>query len=161
MSLGLGRIESFDGRDMNFLISAELPEEQSKKKFKYWNPGGIWLDQGSTSSCVGHAWAHFIEDGGIMYRKPGADLDPFVIYSDAQDRDEWVGRNYHGTSIRAGAKVLLERGYISGYQWAFDSETLQETLLTKSSVVAGVRWYRDMFTPDAEGIIKPTGRRIS
>ncbi len=156
MSYGLGRLQSEDERDLLFPIKAAL-QEAPTVTHKYWNPSGIWLDQGSTSSCVGHAWAHYIEDGPIMYKAPGAEVDPFLIYNEAQKVDEWDGENYDGTSVRAGAKVLQALGYIREYRWAFDLDTTINAVLTTSPVVVGTVWTSGMFLPDVEGIIKVQG----
>ncbi len=155
MNYGLGRLQSEDERDLLFPMKAAL--EVPTVTHKYWNPSGIWLDQGGTSSCVGHAWAHYIEDGPIMYKTPGVELDPFEIYNEAQKNDEWDGEAYEGTSVRAGAKAVQAKGYISSYYWAFDLETTVNAVLTTSPVVVGTVWTSGMFLPDVEGIIKVQG----
>ncbi len=156
MAYGLGRLESADERDLKFPMKALLPT-LPERRYKYWNPSGIWLNQLNTSSCVGHAWAHYVEDGPICYPTPGAQVDPFLIYKEAQKVDEWEGEGYDGTSVRAGAKVLQAMGYISIYTWAFDLETMIKAVLTTSPVVVGTLWYNQMFYPDNKGIIKVSG----
>ena len=157
MALGLGRLESADGRDMFFPMKAVLPETLPPKRYKYWNPSGWWGDQGSFPHCVGYSWAHFIEDGPFMHSATGAEVDPVKIYNEAQGLDEWEGNNYDGTSVRAGAKVLNSMGYIGAYTWAFDLETMINAVLTTSPVVVGTLWYKSMFFPDNKGVIKIGG----
>lgn len=150
-------MESKDERDLSFPMRTLLPFT-TDKKFKYWNPSGWWGDQGNYPHCVGYAWAHFIDDGPIVHKKEGAEIDPVLIYTEAQKIDEWEGENYAGTSVRAGAKVLQGMGHIGMYTWAFDLETLVNAVLTTSPVVVGTNWYRGMFYPNGEGIIKPNGQ---
>jgi len=154
MSYGLGRKESIDQRDLNFPMKAALPKAEPLRDHKYWNSNGIWLDQGETSSCVGHAWTHAIEDGPVMYKAAGSIIDPYHVYREAQKVDEWDGENYDGTSVRAGAKVLQAMGFISAYTWAFDLETTVKAIITTSPVIVGTDWFYSMFHPDKDGVIK-------
>jgi hypothetical protein len=75
------------------------------------------------------------------------DLQPDWIYHEAQKVDEWPGESYDGTSVRAGAKVLLDQGKIQEYQWSFDLDTVISHLLEVGPVVVGTNWYEQMFTP--------------
>jgi len=78
------------------------------------------------------------------------------VYRDAQVVDEWPGENYNGTSVRAGAKVLADRGHIGEYRWAWDLETVVRALLDVGPVVVGTNWYSGMFEPN-QGIIDISG----
>jgi len=95
---------------------------------------------------------HWVEDGPITHSKTrkantGPLHDPAYLYKEAQKVDAWVGENYEGTSVRAGAKILMKLGVIGGYRWAWDSNTVVQALLTTGPVVVGTWWYRDMFFP--------------
>lgn len=72
----------------------------------------------------------------------------------------FTGNSYNGTSVRAGAKILMREGYISSYNWAWDIETIKNTLLTKGPMVVGTVWNYDMFFPNEKGIITATGEQM-
>jgi hypothetical protein len=83
------------------------------------------------------------------------------MYSEAQKVDEWEGEDYDGTSVRAGAKILQQMGYISQYLWAWDIETVLSTLLNVGPVVVGTLWYESMFDPDPlYGLVKIEGEAV-
>lgn len=58
---------------------------------------------------------------------------------------------HEGTTVRAGADVLLKAGMISGYHWAHDAVTMARHLLTLGPVVCGVDWTSPMFAPITYG----------
>lgn len=154
---GLGRLIAPDQRDARYLMRAVLPTDWPGPDHRYYRTGPV-LDQGSTSSCVGHAWRQWLSSAPLM-TKSGPDA--FAIYHEAQRVDEWAGENYDGTSVRAGAKVLVSRGHISEYRWAYDALDIAVWLLSgQGSVVLGTAWYSGMFTPDRHGFIRPTGRIV-
>ena len=167
---GLGRREARDERDEGFLIrpllatAAERDDAQQaiERGWRYWNPSAWWGDQGSTPQCVAYAWTHYLEDGPVTHSatphgSSEALLDPGLLYSRAQQVDEWPGTDYDGTSVRAGAKVLQELGLIGSYRWTWDIQEMVRSILTLGPVVVGTSWYVDMFYPDANGFVKPTG----
>lgn len=156
-NLGLGRLPSKDERDHNYLISALQAVLQPTRTSRNWYANGWWGFQGNTSKCVGYSWAHWVEDGPVTQKGAAPIVPPDDIYSGAQLIDEWPGEDYDGTSVRAGAKYLQDRGVIKEYRWAFDEPTLQYAILTVGPAVIGSQWYEDMFTPDSKYIIKPTG----
>lgn len=157
-TLGLGREISIDPRDNNYLIKTILKPSAPSFTSKYWDANEWWGNQGNTPQCVGFAWAHWIEDGPITHGGVPPIVNPTTIYKEAQKIDEWVGENYDGTSVRAGAKYLKNTGKISAYLWAYDLNTLINTILTKGPVVVGTNWYNNMFYPDKNGIIRIGGR---
>lgn len=149
---GLGRLPAVDQRDRLHLMRAAI-EPQPLPAYRYYRSGPI-LDQGATSSCVGHAWRAWLTAAPLMTR---SGPDPFTIYREAQKVDEWEGEQYNGTSVRAGAKVLASLGHISRYLWAFTAADIATWILSgQGSVVLGTDWTRSMFTPDTHGIIRPT-----
>jgi hypothetical protein len=157
MSYGLGRRHAPDQRDHGFLLREVVPAPTREIQYRYWFQNGWWGDQADTPQCVGYAWAHFLEDGPLTQLGPGPILAPSVIYDEAKKVDEWPGEAYDGTSVRAGAKALQARGFISEYRWAFDLGTVVNALLTTGPVVMGTNWYAGMFAPDADGVIHLTG----
>lgn len=161
MTHGLGRRYAPDDRDNRFALAEITPE--STRTRRYWWQGGAWLDQGSTSSCVGHAFAHWVADGPVRH----SDLEvtgqyALNVYYDAQRVDEWPGEEptTKGTSVRAGAKVLQAMDLIFEYRWAFDLDTTLNAILELGPVVVGVNWYSGMLTPDAGGFIHVEGSPV-
>ncbi len=155
--IGFGRLIIEDDNDKAFPMQMVLPQEASQRTSRYWYNNGWWGDQGNTSQCVGYSWAHWVEDGPVTQKGKAPIAPPTEIYRQAQMVDAWPGENYDGTSVRAGAKVLQDMGFISSYTWAWDINTVVQALLEKGPVVVGTHWYEDMIYPSADGIIKPGG----
>lgn len=153
---GLGRVPSPDSRDLAYPMRAVIREPV--RRWRYWWTGGAWLDQGGTGTCVGHSWAHYVEDGPITHE---GTIDPYEVYREACALDIWPendnGDLDFGTSVRAGVKALVNRGLVNEYRWAWNVTTVSDALLTTGPVVAGSVWTMGMFYPDAGGQIKPTG----
>lgn len=161
LNFGLGRVYSYDPRDNNYLIqNSSLYSTSSNRTSRYWEDEQWWGNQGSTSECVAYAWIHWLEDGPIYHPPtPQPILQPNPVYREAQKIDEWPGENYNGTSVRAGAKILQQQGFIKQYLWAYDLNTLINTVLNTGPVVVGTYWYRNMFFPNRRtGIIRASGR---
>jgi hypothetical protein len=87
------------------------------------------------------------------------DINTTQLYNECQIVDEWPGEDYDGTSVRAGAKILHGRGIISEYRWAWDIDTVVNSLLTLGPIVVGTWWYDSMFYPDDKGRIKVEGNK--
>ena len=124
---------------------------------RYWNDNIWWGNQGNTPQCVGYAWAHWVADGPIVHLGLQPPISPTLIYQQAQLVDEWPGTNYDGTSVRGGAKYLNTTGKIGNYYWAYDVQTLINTLLQIGPVVVGTNWYYNMFYPNSNGVINIGG----
>lgn len=161
----LGRLYLPDERDKQFLMKSVV-STTTERTYKYWWASGWWGDQGSTPQCVAYSWMHYIEDGPVTHFYENNDeqvekplFAPHQVYNEAQLIDEWPGTDYDGTSVRAGVKVLMQKGVIEEYRWAWDIETVKKALLETGPVVVGTWWYTDMFYPDAKGLIKPTGTK--
>jgi hypothetical protein len=124
----------------------------TEPKYRYWWANGWWGNQGHLPHCVGFSWLHWIEDGPITHSATrtagtGPLMDPSELYREAQKVDQWPGESYDGTSVRAGAKILMSRGLVGGYRWAWDAGTVVRALLTTGPVVVGTWWYSEMFVP--------------
>lgn len=148
-----GRLAAQDSRDAQFPIRALLPPTRSSRPFRYWNDSGWWGDQGQTSMCVAYAWTHYLEDGPVGQRGLAPVIPPAKIYEEAQKLDEWPGEDYDGTSVRAGAKDIAARGFISEYRWATSMDDVIQALLEVGPVVVGTNWYQKMLTPDGAGLL--------
>ena len=172
----LGRIYIYDKRDNNYLIKDNIDYLQSIIRrpivvrptplkpsptpiptSKYWDSDGWWGNQGNKPHCVGFSWAHWIEDGPVGHGGVAPIVSPVLIYNEAQKIDEWPGENYAGTSVRAGAKYLKSRNVIKSYYWAYDLNTLVDSVFNLGPVVVGTYWYNGMFYPDGNGLIKISG----
>lgn len=170
--VGLGRVYVEDTRDERYRMESILPS-RAGHTYRYWHANGWWGDQDSTSKCVPYSWAHWVEDGPTTFTatphngrgahirgkflgaKPAFDIDEG--YDWMQRNDYWEGEAYDGTSVRAGADFLRNKGLISNYYWAWDTDTIVKALLEKGPVVVGTAWYMDMFIVNDEGLISIGG----
>jgi hypothetical protein len=154
----LGRLPAPDAHDGLYPLRAALHRVVGEPlpTHRAWYGGNI-LDQGQTSSCVGHGWRTFLSVAPIELGDT-RDPSPFEIYHGAQRCDEWPGEDYDGTSVRGGAKFLQQLGHIAEYRWALDIDDMKLWLLTKGSIVIGINWYTGMFSPDAKHIITASGQ---
>lgn len=161
---GLGRIYVADERDKNYpftsyhqqLITGTSDPSVSKK---FWWSGGWWGDQGYTPQCVAYAFNHWLADGPVSFSMENvAPIAPETLYCEAQKVDPWPGdcstKLYDGTSVRAGATVLKNLGYIKEYRWITDIDTLVSTVLNIAPVVVGTLWLENMFnTVESNGYV--------
>lgn len=151
---GLGRVRSWDPKNLDYKLPRKaLPPGV---RTRYWNSGGV-LDQGNTPQCVGYAGWGWLAGGPVINHPP---FTPTELYYWAQDRDEWPGRNYEGTSTLGLMKALKDRGYINEYRWAPDADTLVRWYLSTGPVLCGTDWYIDMCDIDRDGFIHPTGENV-
>lgn len=155
---GLGRLFAPDDRDRNFpmrlaMAHPELPPRPRKRPYNL----GATLDQGRYPYCVGYSCRGKLAAAPIMLH---SDQGPSAteIYNGAQRNDEWPGEDYDGSSVRGGFKFLKSLGYLESYVWAGSLAEIERFLLDGyGTVVVGTNWYTDMFTPDANGFVHPTG----
>lgn len=148
----------FDKRSKEFPVSSMLPLEQDLK-YTLWQTGPI-LDQGKEGACVGFGWTAEALAGPIQVdlkkiEEPGVPDDPTAfahyVYKRAQRVDQWPGENYSGTSVLAGAKILLGLGVLHEYRWAFSVNDIIGTLMAHGPVVLGINWYNGMYrAPDGK-----------
>lgn len=159
---GLGRIYIEDQRDA--LYPYPFTTALTAHMSKFWWSDGWWGNQGQDPHCVAYAWAHILADGPHLKSVFTTTIDTEKLYCEAKKRDPWPGDCdnplYDGTSVRAGAQVLKDWGYIEEYRWATNADQAAHAVLTRGPIVAGTFWHWDMFFPNAEGIIRPTGRTV-
>lgn len=159
---GLGRIVEADDRDHRYLMRSVQPSEEEAPMvgLRTYRRGPA-LDQGSTGTCVAHAWRSWL-DGEPLRTSKGP--RPFDLYDECILADRWSDNDHDperkfGTSVRAGAQVLTRLGYVKHYLWAFNTDDVRRWLLSgQGGVVFGVNWYSEMGRPDAEGFIRANGR---
>jgi hypothetical protein len=149
------RIPEFDEQSRNYPVRALLAAAQPVTRF--WDID-VWLDQGSEGACVGFAWGHDIAAEPAV--GPVDNGYARFIYHEARFIDEWVGEDYEGTSVLAGAKVMTKLGWISEYRWAFSTDDVLATLGSLGPVILGVNWYSDMFDTDANGYVHVSGQLL-
>jgi len=150
----LDRIVSFDERSRNYPITA-LRTYGSKPRSYTWRCN-INLDQGPDGACTGFAVSHEAaarpkEIQGITYDTA------FAVYERAKEIDEWPGEDYDGSSVLAAMKAGVEQGWYEEYRWAFGEADLAWAVGHCGPAVLGINWYSDMFDPDENGFVKPTG----
>jgi C1A family cysteine protease len=104
---------------------------------------------------VAYAWKQYLQSDPVRH---GTLLEEPFLYELCQKYDQWAGEDYDGTSVRAGAKILRNLGYIQSYHWARTIGEIQDWLKTTGPVVLGTYWYTDMFYPDDDGLVTATGQ---
>ncbi|MGP3979837.1 hypothetical protein [Streptomyces sp. KR80] len=147
----LDRIPEFDERSKDYPIRMLVTERAPLRSAGWACPS--WLNQGHEGACVGFAWSHELIATPVQV--PGVN-DSFAreVYKDARRLDEWPGENYSGTSVLAGAKAVVARGYMEEYRWAFGVDDVLRTLGYFGPVVIGVKWYDSMFEPAPNGLLE-------
>lgn len=123
------------------------------------------LNQGQVGSCTGNAGigaintSPFIQVNNPVYS--GDEVGALALYSAAEviDGNGVYPPNDHGSSGLSIAKALKNAGMISEYQHTF---TLNDALkaLSMYPIITGTNWYEDMFTPDQDGRVHPTGKLV-
>lgn len=154
--VALGRLPEFDERSRAFPIRALLPSVGPRSYT--WALAGVDepLDQGQEGACVGFAWSHEAAAKPVIERGITNQF-AYDAYRAAQQIDQWPGDDYDGTSVLAGAKIMLARGYIREYRWCFNLDDVLTTVSRRGPVVLGINWYEGMFNTDANGYVRPTG----
>lgn len=117
------------------------------------NPEAV-LDQGQTGHCVGFGWCDWGNTYPIDDRYVAS--DGHTVYYECKVIDGQPGQE-NGSSVRSGAKAMLKRGRLSAYAAAASVAEIRAFLRAHGPIVMGTDWHTDMFTPDANGYIKPTG----
>lgn len=162
----LGRKYASDDRD--WPLEEFVPARALDTRRTWW-ANGWWGDQGSTPQCVAYAMLHLLSDGPIRHKNSTHPLvEPSILYREAQDRDEWEGNDYDGTSARGACRAMLERGLIHSYLWAQSTDEIIKALLTLGPVGFGTWWHESMFDPElrtfdngrTRPMLEPDGVRV-
>jgi papain like protease len=156
MSREFGRRFAPDQRDQAYQMRPRLLGITAPRPTRYWRTPGNVIDQVG-GSCVGAAWTHFLQSAPKMTKQ--APSNYLALYKAAQLIDEWPETPpEEGTSVRAGAKMLVSIGMLADeYLWAWNEPTVRDWILTKGPVVLGIDWHADMMEPDREGFVHPAG----
>jgi hypothetical protein len=129
------------------------------------------LDQGDFGTCVGNAWAQFgntdpvddkFTEGTGQSATQGGPYARAIYYEatvldGSPDDPDAPGGGQQGATTRSGVKAMKNRGRISVYAFASTIDEIRNHLRTVGPVVVGTDWTNDMFTPTADGYLKPTG----
>jgi hypothetical protein len=147
------RIE-FDERSRDYPVRALL-EPKPLRSYTWGCP--VRLDQKKEGACVGFAWTHELasrpKTHGLVTEALARD-----VYHQAQYRDPWPETPpEEGTSILAGAKEAVARGFIGEYRWCFSVYDLALAVGYSGPVVLGLNWRSNMMQTDGSGYIHATG----
>ena len=138
---------------------------------KVWSNAEADLDQGQYGTCVGNGWAQWgntlpVDDkyteGMGEPATTGLPTARAIYYEatviDGQPDDpDAPGGGQQGSQVRSGAKAMQNRGRLSSYAFTTTISTIQKYVQTNGPVVIGSDWTNDMFNPDANFYVKPTG----
>jgi hypothetical protein len=158
----LGRHVVHDSRSRRFAAPARDPKTLASVRHTVHIPV---MDQGDVGSCTGHAGTNALASGDFWQAGQGAIAggEPHAyavgLYSAATVLDPWPGQytpDDTGSDGLSVAKVLQQRGLISGYQHAL-SLSAALTGLAERVVMIGSNWTSSMFTPDSSGRITVGG----
>lgn len=155
----LGRIPmKYDARDYRMLdfMSFQKKTEAAAITKKLWNLTTV-LDQGQKPHCVGFAWAHYGLCEPVIDNFTAEDGDK--IYYEAKVIDGEPNQET-GSTTRSGAQAMKNRGRVNVYAFANGLNDIIQWLLINGPVVTGTDWTEDMFNPDGNGFITPTGQLI-
>jgi len=159
--LRMDRLVSFDEASRQYPVRALLTpgKIRAPRSYTWTMPAPAPMDQGQEGSCVAHGWAHELM---AAPRRVTGIASPQVMgwYRRMQAIDEFPDTEGEGTSILAGAKIMQEAGFVSAYHWAFTEAEMAAAVAWLGPVVIGVWWFDGMREPDADGWIRPTGRRV-
>lgn len=115
------------------------------------------LDQGQTGHCVGFSAAQFLNTLGSENKDDSlTDADGHAFYYACKVIDG-EPKKENGSSIHTAAKMLKARGSVNAYAWAANVNEVAQWVTTKGPMHVGTDWMKDMFQPDANGVVRPTG----
>lgn len=151
----LGRVENPpDARDANHPMSAVLDAVTvTPPPSKMWRGGPTRINQGALGACVGFTGANWLQNWPTYTRV--SNQTGFDLYAACKLTDGIP--NIEGTYSRALMQVLAAQGRVARYLWANNPDELKTWVLTQGPVMVGTNWHADMFDPDANGLLHPTG----
>lgn len=165
MTRTLDYVARLDERNRAHRLTAADPSLLQKSR--YWVPGYPVLDQGAEGACVGFGCTGEAMASPVRVKFPrlgvkrdlSGDAEAFDLYRRAKEIDEWEGVDYEGTSVRAGMLVGRERGWWSGFRWAFSMLELRAAL-EEGPVVIGVEWFDSMYETGRNGDVTVDGPSV-
>lgn len=155
----LGRHVEHDPRSRNYpALRATKPNVSV-----LWGHHGPVLDQGQIGACTGNALADCLNTDYFAASRPNGYLtegDALKLYALATQLDTVPGTyppDDTGSTGLAVCKAGKQLGYLSSYRHAFGFDHFCAVLQTQP-VIVGTNWTSDMFTPDSNGFVAPTGQ---
>jgi hypothetical protein len=158
----LDYVPDLDDRNNDYLVRRLMAETGAPKpdwNRSVWWTGGPVLDQGSEGACVGFAataeYAASPVRGHVGTPQRGNEL-ALGVYNRAKEIDEWEGKDYDGTSTRAGLLVMRERKWIESFWWAKTMDEFLGALQAFGPLVIGCRWSEAQYETqgsDAEVVV--------
>lgn len=148
------QISLHDERSLNFPVRETISPVPITSR--YWTPGRV-LDQGSEGACVGFGISGDLAASPVRV-KGVTDALAATIYHEAQAIDG-IDDSAGGTSVNAGMKIAVRRGYYSSYRWAFSLEDVRQSLIQVGPVIVGTNWYSGQYEAP-NGIVKVSGELV-
>lgn len=146
-----------DERSLRYGV-ADLLDWDAPLRSRTWGRGPV-LDQGEEGMCVGMGVAGELAANPV--RVPGVNYDFAAgLYREAQQIDDWPGEDYSGTSVLAGMKAAVARGYYSGYHWCLEIEQAARTVVQLGPVVIGIPWTSGMYSTADHGVVQLGGTPV-
>lgn len=156
---GLGWRKQEDANNYRYLMATVLPDRVARKDL-YWPMFSQVLNQGATSTCVGHGGKHQLLMNPAPQTKRDGYPTAYDLYWACCRIDPWPendGGNLNiGTSPLALARVMQTMGFLEEYRWAYSVDTIADWLCTRGPVGVGLPWYSSMYSLDKEGYIRVT-----
>lgn len=163
----LGRNVRHDSRSLSYQVEPVSLDALISVRHTRYIP---ILDQGSVGSCTGNAATGNLGSGSfwnslnVQHSLSETDVNAdeqfaLSVYEAATQLDPWPGTyppDDTGSDGLSVAKVLQQRGFLSGYLHATSLDAFL-TALAVQPVIVGTEWRNDMFNPAPDGRIRITG----
>lgn len=137
------------------LAPASMVEDYIARYYRVGPP----LDQKREGACTGFGVQNFLNAAPLMSN--GTNADAQKLYYRARQIDEWEGEDYDGSSVSAATRAAMELGKVS--EWGYldtHAACCKWILDNRGGLIYGMNWYEGMYTPNAEGYIRPTGKMV-
>jgi C1A family cysteine protease len=151
-----GRHVNHDPRSRAFPVELPTVPVRNRLHRRY----GAVLDQGNLGSCTGNAAVQTLNHKPFYHGKHQTEEDAVSVYSRATEIDPFDGQyppedtGSDGTSV---AKVLKERGIISGYTHIFGYAAEAIQVIQHKPFIIGVSFYEGMYN---YGNMTPSGNLL-
>lgn len=151
----LGRLKQFDERSRRFQYG--IRAQVFVPKTKVWVPQAA-LDQGVEGTCVGHGFGHEANAMPVQPFRTQTHTDALSWFDMAARIDPWPGEDRaNGTSVLCGAKIGVQLGWYTAYNWAFDLQSALMALCEQGPLVMGTDWLDGMWDTDDRGQLRVSG----
>jgi hypothetical protein len=160
----LGRHVNHDPQSRRFPIRVPVQTIESTRHVRHVPV----FDQANLGSCLPNAGVGCLATGLFYGAYTARTSRPYTLdepgalqaYRDVTRMDPFPGSwepDDTGSDGLSMAKLLVSLGVIPGYEHGF---TIDQGLagLMQRPQITGINWMNDMYAPDAEGIVHPTGK---